>query len=254
MVRRLRIVIRYNRVGRRRAARFVDRWTAARATAALYQSEYIRSKALIELPILGELRSFVIPNGYDVNEISVPEAQAPNGAPRTASSPGDLVVISVGFAEAEKRFDLSVDAMRAARESWDRSDLRLLRRRSMPSIAGRTRARRRGKSDVARRSEPARHTHRDRGCQCARASVTGRDLRKRAGGGDGARNADRCPPCGRQRRNAGRRWDARRFSSMGRPSRSRTRSGSLRERPERRASSVRCRAREAHRRVSARRA
>jgi glycosyltransferase involved in cell wall biosynthesis len=112
MVRRLQIVIRYNRVGKRRAARFVDRWTAGRASAALYQNEYIRGKALSELPILGELQSFVIPNGYDASEIAV---DAGAGARWRAShdiAPHDFVVISVGFAESEKRFDLSVDAMR----------------------------------------------------------------------------------------------------------------------------------------------
>jgi glycosyltransferase involved in cell wall biosynthesis len=112
MVWRLRIVIRYNRVGKRRAARFVDRWTAARATAALYQNEYIRAKALAELPILGELRSFVIPNGYDINEISVPAGAGDEWRAAHGIGPSDLVVISVGFAESEKRFDLSVEAMR----------------------------------------------------------------------------------------------------------------------------------------------
>jgi glycosyltransferase involved in cell wall biosynthesis len=112
MVRRLHVVIRYNRVGKRRAARFVDRWTAGRASAALYQNEYIRTKALGELPILGELQSFVIPNGYDANEIAVEPGAAAQWRVSQGIGPEDLVVISVGFAESEKRFDLSVDAMR----------------------------------------------------------------------------------------------------------------------------------------------
>ena len=112
MVRRLHIVIRYNRVGKRRAARFVDRWTAGRASAALYQNEYIRTKALSELPILGELRSFVIPNGYDANEIAVDPGASAAWRASHGIAADERVVISVGFAEAEKRFDLSVDAMR----------------------------------------------------------------------------------------------------------------------------------------------
>jgi len=113
MVRPLRIVIRYNRVGRRRPSRFVDRWTAGRAAAALFQNEYIREKALAELPILGELRAFVIPNGYDVPEIESGAASAPAPAWRAAHgiAPTEFVVVSAGFAEAEKRFDLTVDAM-----------------------------------------------------------------------------------------------------------------------------------------------
>jgi len=111
MVRRLQIVIRYNRVGRRRAARFVDRWTAARASAALFQNEYIRDKALDELPILGELRSFVIPNGYDANEIAVDVGASAQWRESQGIGPDDTVVISVGFAESEKRFDRSIDAM-----------------------------------------------------------------------------------------------------------------------------------------------
>jgi glycosyltransferase involved in cell wall biosynthesis len=111
MVRRLQIVIRYNRVGKRRAARFVDRWTAGRASAALFQNNYIQSKALSDLPILGELPSFVIPNGYDADEIAVePDAGAQWRASQGITE-NEFVVISAGFAESEKRFDLAVDAM-----------------------------------------------------------------------------------------------------------------------------------------------
>jgi glycosyltransferase involved in cell wall biosynthesis len=112
MVRRLHVVIRYNRVGKRRAARFVDRWTAARASAALYQNEYIRAKALDELPILGELQSFVIPNGYDASEMAVDPCARAHWRESQGIAPNEFVVISVGFAESEKRFDLSIDAMR----------------------------------------------------------------------------------------------------------------------------------------------
>jgi glycosyltransferase involved in cell wall biosynthesis len=111
MVRRLHVVIRYNRVGKRRAARFVDRWTAARASAALYQNEYIRAKALDDLPILGELQSFVIPNGYDANEMAVEPGAGARWREAQGIALSDRVVISVGFAESGKRFDLSVDAM-----------------------------------------------------------------------------------------------------------------------------------------------
>lgn len=112
MVRQLRIVIRYNRVGRRRPARFVDRWTAGRASAALFQNEYIHGKALAELPILGELPAFVIPNGYDAAEIAAAAASPVEWREAHGVGPDDFVVLSVGFAEAEKRFDLTVDAMR----------------------------------------------------------------------------------------------------------------------------------------------
>jgi glycosyltransferase involved in cell wall biosynthesis len=111
MVRPLKIVIRYNRVGRRRPSRFVDRWTAGRAAAALFQNDYIREKALAELPILGELRAFVIPNGYDVTEIESSADSAPAWREMHGITPSEFVVVAAGFAEAEKRFDLSVDAM-----------------------------------------------------------------------------------------------------------------------------------------------
>lgn len=112
MVRPLRIVIRYNRVGRRRPARFVDRWTAGRASAALFQNEYIHGKALAELPILGELPPFVIPNGYDAAELAAAADSPIDWRASHGLAPGEFVVLSVGFAEAEKRFDLTVDAMR----------------------------------------------------------------------------------------------------------------------------------------------
>lgn len=111
MVRPLRIVIRYNRVGQRRPSRFVDRWTAGRATAALYQNDYIHAKALAELPILGELQSFVIPNGYDAGEIVAGAAAPAAWRVDHGIAPGDFVVLSAGFAESEKRFDLAVDAV-----------------------------------------------------------------------------------------------------------------------------------------------
>ncbi|MEP7065576.1 MAG: glycosyltransferase family 4 protein [Gemmatimonadota bacterium] len=112
MVRRLHVVIRYNRVGKRRAARFVDRWTAGRASATVYQNEYIRTKALGELPILEELQSFVIPNGYDPAEIAVEAGAGVRWRAANGIAAHETVVISVGFAEAEKRFDVAVDAMR----------------------------------------------------------------------------------------------------------------------------------------------
>lgn len=110
-LRPLHIVIRYNRVGTQPPARFVDRWTARCASAVLYQSDYIRMKALNDLPMLGELTSFVIPNGFDSAAI------AANAGPRAAwraahGVPEDeFVVVSAGFAESQKRFDLSIDAL-----------------------------------------------------------------------------------------------------------------------------------------------
>lgn len=111
MMRPMRIVIRYNRIGPQRRQRFVDRWTTRRASAALYQSDYIRTKALGELPILGKLASYVVPNGYDAPAIAataVPRAEwrAANGI-----APTEFMVVSAGFAEVEKRFDLSVEAV-----------------------------------------------------------------------------------------------------------------------------------------------
>lgn len=110
MLRPLPIVIRYNRVGSQRRSRFVDRWTATRASAALYQSEYIRAKALDEMPVLGKLATFVIPNGYDACAIEA--RTSPRAAWRAANgiAADAFVVVSAGFMESEKRFDLSVDA------------------------------------------------------------------------------------------------------------------------------------------------
>lgn len=111
ILRPLRIVIRYNRVGTQPPARFVDRWTARCAAAVLYQSDYIRVKALNDLPMLGELTSFVVPNGFDAAAI------AANAGPRAGwraahgVSEDEFVVVSAGFAEAQKRFDLSIDAL-----------------------------------------------------------------------------------------------------------------------------------------------
>jgi glycosyltransferase involved in cell wall biosynthesis len=111
MLRPIKIVIRYNRVGKQRPARFVDKWTSTRAAAALYQSNYIREKALAELPVLGKIESFVVPNGYDASGIA--SSAAPRDAWRAAHGIAQdaFVVISAGFAEAEKRFDLSADAL-----------------------------------------------------------------------------------------------------------------------------------------------
>ncbi|MBA2683214.1 MAG: glycosyltransferase family 4 protein [Gemmatimonadaceae bacterium] len=111
LMRPMRTVIRYNRVGGQRRARFVDRWTASRASAALYQSEYIRTKALGELPLLRKLESFVIPNGYDAGAMGSTTAPREQWRASHRIAPGEFVVVSAGFAEAAKRFDLSVDAL-----------------------------------------------------------------------------------------------------------------------------------------------
>ena len=207
MVRPLKIVIRYNRVGRRRPSRFVDRWTAGAAAAALFQNEYIREKALEELPILGELR--VVRDSQRVRRSPRSRASRLLGAcvARTSHgiAPNEFVVVSAGFAEAEKRFDLSVDAVGAARESRHRCDVRLLRRRSVPRVA-RGEGRERGReSEVARHAEPECHARCDRRRGCDRASVAGGDLRKRARRGNGAVDADRGDARRRQRRDARRR-------------------------------------------------
>lgn len=111
LMRPLRIVIRYNRMGQSRS-RFVDRWTARRAAAAVYQSTYIRDKACAELPLLAQLPTFVVPNGYD--PLALTSGVAPREQWRAAHRirPADFVVISAGFAEADKRFDQSVETMR----------------------------------------------------------------------------------------------------------------------------------------------
>lgn len=108
---RTSIIIRYNRVDRQRRARFVDRWTARRASAALYQSEYIRTKAHDELPALAGLTSYVIPNGYDANGIAATAAPRAEWRAAHGIAAHEFVIVSAGFAGSEKRFDLSVEAL-----------------------------------------------------------------------------------------------------------------------------------------------
>jgi glycosyltransferase involved in cell wall biosynthesis len=111
MMRPLRTIIRYNRMGRHRRARFVDKWTTRRASAALYQSDYIRAKAHDELPVLEKLTSYVVPNGYDAAGIAATAAPRAEWRAAQGIAPEEFVVVSAGFAEAEKRFDLSVEAV-----------------------------------------------------------------------------------------------------------------------------------------------
>lgn len=112
MIRPLRIIIRYNRTGKHSRPRFVDRWTARRASAALYQSAYIRDKAHGEIPTLAQLPTFVIPNGYDTLAMMPNVAASAEWRARNGVAPDEFVVISAGFAEAEKCFDQSVEALR----------------------------------------------------------------------------------------------------------------------------------------------
>ncbi|MGH7622173.1 MAG: glycosyltransferase family 4 protein, partial [Gemmatimonadaceae bacterium] len=112
MIRPLRILLRYNRVGKQARSRFVDRWTARRASAALYQSAYIRDKAHRELPALAQLPTFVIPNGYDSLGMTHSIAASAEWRARHGIAPDAFVVISAGFAEEEKCFEESVDALR----------------------------------------------------------------------------------------------------------------------------------------------
>ena len=111
LMRPLRIVIRYNRMGQMRS-RFVDRWTARRAAGAIYQSAYIRDKAHAELPSLAQLATYVVPNGYDplamtLGVVAREQWRAAHGIHST-----EFVVLSAGFAESDKRFDQSVETMR----------------------------------------------------------------------------------------------------------------------------------------------
>ena len=112
MTRPLRIILRYNRMGKQGRSRFVDRWTARRASAALYQSAYIRDKAHDELPMLAQLPTFVIPNGYDTIAMTNSIAASAEWRARHGIAPDEFVVISAGFAEEEKRFERSVEALR----------------------------------------------------------------------------------------------------------------------------------------------
>jgi glycosyltransferase involved in cell wall biosynthesis len=114
MLRPMRIVIRYNKMGKPGRSRFVDRWTARRASAVLYQSAYIRDKATAELPLLAQLPTFVVPNGYDAQSIAAGASPSGDWRARHGIGADEFVVLSVGFAEADKRFDRSVEAVRLA--------------------------------------------------------------------------------------------------------------------------------------------
>jgi glycosyltransferase involved in cell wall biosynthesis len=111
MLHSVRIVIRYNRIGAGRAPRFVDRWTARRASAALYQCEYVHEHALANLPLLARLPSFVVHNGYDVGTMVTSAAARGEWRAAHGIAPNDFVVISAGFAEEGKRFEQSVAAL-----------------------------------------------------------------------------------------------------------------------------------------------
>jgi len=114
MLRPIRIVIRYNKMGKPGRSRFVDRWTARRASAVLYQSAYIRDKAHAELPLLAQLPTYVVPNGYDAPAIAASASPPAEWRARHGISPAEFVVLSAGFAEEDKRFDRSVEAIRLA--------------------------------------------------------------------------------------------------------------------------------------------
>ena len=112
MAQPLRIIIRYNRVATHGRARFVDRWTAGRASAAVYQSAYIRNRAHADLQTLARLPTFVIPNGYDALSIASSTSTRVEWRGRHGIGTDEFVVISAGFAEEDKRFDRSVEALR----------------------------------------------------------------------------------------------------------------------------------------------
>jgi glycosyltransferase involved in cell wall biosynthesis len=120
LMRPLEIVIRYNRMGRQARSRFVDRWTARRAAAAVYQSAYIRDKARADLPSLAGLHTYVVPNGYDVPAMTSGIATREQWRAAHGVDASAFVVVSAGFAEADKRFDQSVETMRSlARRAVD---------------------------------------------------------------------------------------------------------------------------------------
>jgi len=61
-----RIVYRYNLDHHRLRTDLADRWYLSRVAALVFQSNYIRERALGEGPLLRRLRSYHVPNGYDL--------------------------------------------------------------------------------------------------------------------------------------------------------------------------------------------
>jgi glycosyltransferase involved in cell wall biosynthesis len=75
VLRRARILYRYNAHYRRPSRPLVDRMCLSRVTACVYQSRYIHEETVKHVPRMARIPSFEVPNGYDTRRYA-PHAEA----------------------------------------------------------------------------------------------------------------------------------------------------------------------------------
>ena len=111
LLRRARIVYRYNLNYRRPRTDLMDRVYLSRVSAMIYQSRWIRDEALTVLPRLARKPAFLIPNGYDTRLFAPrPEAgarfRAAHGIP-----PDAFVVLTLAKLARHKGQEVAMAAL-----------------------------------------------------------------------------------------------------------------------------------------------
>jgi glycosyltransferase involved in cell wall biosynthesis len=115
LLHRARIVYRYNLNYRRPRTHLMDRVYLGRVAACVYQSEWIRADAVQHAPWMARIRSFRIPNGYDLARYR-PKPEAGRAfREQYRIPPGVHVVLSAAKLTRNKGHDVAIAALNRLR-------------------------------------------------------------------------------------------------------------------------------------------
>lgn len=117
VLRRRRILWRYNLHSRRLATDFLQRWLFGGLDQIVHQSEYSRRRLREDSPWLGGVADCVIPNGVDIEAMPLAPERGVEFRRRYSIGPGDVLVVTPTSDTPEKQ----VHVARAAVERLARS-------------------------------------------------------------------------------------------------------------------------------------
>ena len=120
VLRRTRILYRYNVHYRRPRRPLVDRMCLSRVTACVYQSRYIHDDTVKHMPRMASIPSFEVPNGYDTRRYAPHDEAAAAFREQFRISPSVRVVLTAARLTKNKGHEIALAALnRLHREGLD---------------------------------------------------------------------------------------------------------------------------------------
>jgi glycosyltransferase involved in cell wall biosynthesis len=111
LLRRARIVYRYNLNYRRPRNDLMDRAYLKRVAACIYQSRYIQEDAIAQAPWMERIRGFRIPNGYDLERYA-PRPDAGRSFRERYALPSDVsIVVTTAKLTRHKGHEVAIAAL-----------------------------------------------------------------------------------------------------------------------------------------------